>query len=79
MPKQVARSEAQGRGKWGRLSLLTFFGEAKKVSAPPGAYPGSRTRSRHGAGKVEPELEAGMLEKLTCLACIASKFSQIKR
>jgi len=36
---QVARSEAQGRRQWGRLSLLTFFGETKKVSRPPGRDP----------------------------------------
>ncbi|PNG46918.1 hypothetical protein WDL1CHR_05235 [Variovorax sp. WDL1] len=38
---QVARSEAQGRGQWGRLSLVTFFGETKKVTRPPGRIPGS--------------------------------------
>jgi hypothetical protein len=38
---QVARSEAEGHAQWGRLSLLTFFGEAKKVSRPPGRTPGS--------------------------------------
>ncbi|PNG47522.1 hypothetical protein WDL1CHR_05847 [Variovorax sp. WDL1] len=37
---QVARSEAQGRGQWGRLSLVTFFGETKKVTRPPGRNPG---------------------------------------
>jgi hypothetical protein len=36
---QVARSEAEGRRQWGRLSLLTFFGETKKVSRPPGRDP----------------------------------------
>ena len=39
---QVARSEAQGPGQPGRLSLLTFFGEAKKVSRPPGRTPGQQ-------------------------------------
>jgi hypothetical protein len=29
-----------------RLSLLTFFGEAKKVSAPPGATPGQTPLAR---------------------------------
>ncbi|PNG51915.1 hypothetical protein WDL1CHR_02610 [Variovorax sp. WDL1] len=38
---QVARSEAKGRGQWGRLSLVTFFGETKKVTRPPGRIPGS--------------------------------------
>ncbi len=38
---QVARSEAEGRGQWGRLSLVTFFGETKKVTRPPGRNPGS--------------------------------------
>ena len=33
---QVARSEAEGRSNQGRLFLLTFFGEAKKVSRMPG-------------------------------------------
>ncbi|PNG59015.1 hypothetical protein CHC07_00740 [Variovorax sp. B4] len=37
---QVARSEAEGRGRWGRLSLVTFFGETKKVTRPPGRIPG---------------------------------------
>ncbi len=39
---QVARSEAKGRSQWGRLSLVTFFGETKKVTAPPGAHPGKQ-------------------------------------
>jgi hypothetical protein len=38
---QVARSEAEGRRQRGRLSLLTFFGETKKVRPPPGGIPGS--------------------------------------
>jgi hypothetical protein len=38
---QVARSEAKGRAQWGRLSLVTFFGETKKVTRPPGRHPGS--------------------------------------
>ncbi|VTU36846.1 hypothetical protein RA8CHR_05580 [Variovorax sp. RA8] len=38
---QVARTFAAGRGQWGRLSLVTFFGEAKKVTRPPGRIPGS--------------------------------------
>ena len=36
---RVAQGTPQGRRTWGRLSLLTFFGEAKKVScrrATPG-------------------------------------------
>ena len=37
---QAARSEAKGRGQWGRLSLVPFFGETKKGTAPPGAHPG---------------------------------------
>jgi hypothetical protein len=41
---QVARSEAQGRRQWGRLSLLTFFGEAKKVSRLPGRVPASENK-----------------------------------
>ena len=43
---QVARSEAKGHGQWGRLSLPTFFGEAKKVGRPPGRIPGLDA-SRH--------------------------------
>ena len=35
-------AERRGHAKWGRLSLLTFFGEAKKVSRPPGRTPGQR-------------------------------------
>ncbi|VTU13960.1 hypothetical protein RA8CHR_00350 [Variovorax sp. RA8] len=38
---QVARSEAEGHAQWGRLSLVTFFGETKKVTRPPGRNPGS--------------------------------------
>ncbi|MCB2038713.1 MAG: hypothetical protein KDF56_17640, partial [Ottowia sp.] len=46
---QVARSEAQGHGKWGRLSLVSFFGESKKETAPPGAHPGlQRSRKTQG-------------------------------
>ncbi|WP_238136834.1 hypothetical protein, partial [Variovorax sp. JS1663] len=30
-----------GHAQWGRLSLVTFFGEAKKVTRPPGRIPGS--------------------------------------
>ncbi|WP_235548536.1 hypothetical protein, partial [Noviherbaspirillum sp. Root189] len=33
--------EPEGRLNRGRLSLLTFFGEAKKVSGPPGPVPAS--------------------------------------
>ena len=36
----------QGHGQWGRLSLPTFFGEAKKVGRPPGRTPG-RQRAKH--------------------------------
>ena len=51
---QVARSEAKGHAKWGRLSLPTFFGEAKKVGRPPGRTPGRQRiqplkKSRHTA------------------------------
>ena len=39
----VARSEAKGRGQWGRLFFAYFLLAAqKKVGAPPGAYPGQR-------------------------------------
>ncbi|HRW73739.1 MAG TPA: hypothetical protein P5093_15215, partial [Ottowia sp.] len=46
---QVARSEAKGHGKWGRLSLVSFFGESKKETAPPGAHPGLQRHQRHYA------------------------------
>ena len=40
---QVARSEAQGHGKWGRLSFAyVSLAEQRKVGAPPGAHPGIR-------------------------------------
>ena len=42
---QAARSEAKGHGQWGRLSLVPFFGEAKKGTAPPGAHPGQRAHA----------------------------------
>ena len=47
---QVARSEAQGRRQWGRLFFGDFLlAKQKKVTAPPGAPPGSRTRQKHAA------------------------------
>ena len=42
---QVARSEAEGHAQWGRLLLLTFLGETRKVSRPPGRIPGSGATS----------------------------------
>ena len=40
---QVARSEAQGHGQWGRLSFAYFsLATQRKVGAPPGAHPGQR-------------------------------------
>ena len=33
-------AQRRGHGQWGRLSLVPFFGEAKKGTAPPGALPG---------------------------------------
>ena len=41
------RREPEGRRTWGRLSLLTFFGEAKKVSSRR-ATPGFHTLRRGG-------------------------------
>jgi len=41
----LPRSEAQGSQTWGRLSLVPFFGEAKKGTAPPGAHPGQRKKA----------------------------------
>ena len=46
---QVARSRAEGRRQWGRFSLLTFFGEAKKVSAQSGARPDTAPHSNKGS------------------------------
>ena len=47
---QVARSEAQGRRQWGRLFFAYFLlAKQKKVTAPPGALPGSRPMQRHEA------------------------------
>jgi hypothetical protein len=47
---QVARSEAQGRRQWGRLFFAYFLlAKQKKVTAPPGAQPGSRPWQRHAA------------------------------
>ena len=45
---QVARSEAEGHGQWGRLFLwlLSFWRDKKKVTAPPGAHPGQQ-RPQH--------------------------------
>ena len=34
-------AERRGHAQWGRLSLVTFFGETKKVTHPPGRHPGS--------------------------------------
>ena len=40
---QVARSEAEGRNQWGRLSFAYFsLAEQRKVGAPPGAHPGQQ-------------------------------------
>ena len=52
---QVARSAAQGRRQRGRLFFGDFLwaghpvAKQKKVTAPPGAPPGSRTRQKHAA------------------------------
>ena len=45
---QVARSEAEGHGQWGRLFLwlLSFWRDKKKVTAPPGAHPGQQRIQR---------------------------------
>ncbi len=40
---QVARSAAEGHGKWGRLFFAYFLlAKQKKVGAPPGAHPGQQ-------------------------------------
>ena len=41
----LPRSEAQGSQTWGSLSLVPFFGESKKGTAPPGAHPGQRAHA----------------------------------
>jgi hypothetical protein len=46
---QVARSEAEGRRQWGRLFFAYFLlAKQKKVSPPPGGYPGpgKQTKSK---------------------------------
>ncbi|MET4575878.1 hypothetical protein ABIE13_000978 [Ottowia thiooxydans] len=44
---QVARSEAQGHGQWGRLFLRqVLLAEQKKVAALPGALPGLRPQCK---------------------------------
>ncbi|MET4577285.1 hypothetical protein ABIE13_002396 [Ottowia thiooxydans] len=52
---QVARSEAEGRGQWGRLfSAYSILAEQKRVGALPGAHPGLRpeekSRRQFGTG-----------------------------
>ncbi|RZL87937.1 MAG: hypothetical protein EOP82_24580 [Variovorax sp.] len=43
---QVARSEAQGRAQWGRLSFAYFsLARQRKVSRLPGRHPGSGFRT----------------------------------
>ena len=49
----------------GRLSLLTFFGEAKKVSAPPGAHPGSPTPHTAG-GDIAQQAPHRTVQHPTC-------------
>jgi len=42
----VARSEAKGRGQWGRLFFAYFLlATQKKAGAPPGAHPGQRKKA----------------------------------
>jgi hypothetical protein len=46
----VARSEAKGRRQWGRLFFGYFLlARQKKVTAPPGAHPGSALRREQTA------------------------------
>jgi len=40
-------AQRRGHAKWGRLSLPTFFGEAKKVGRPPGRIPGQQRLQHH--------------------------------
>ena len=45
---QVARSEAQGHGQWGRLSsAYSSLAEQRRVGAPPGAHPGLRPQHKN--------------------------------
>ena len=55
---RVAQGTPQGRRTWGRLSLLTFFGEAKKVScrrATPGIGTSKRIRRTRIRGPPRPK------------------------
>ena len=55
---QVARSEAQGHGKWGRLFFGVFLlAEQKKDTAPPGAHPGIRPNPK-SKGRLAPQPQA---------------------
>ena len=52
---QVARSEAKGHGQQGRLFFAYFLlAKQKKVSAPPGAYPGQPTSKRRATHAIPP-------------------------
>ena len=62
---QVARSEAQGRRQWGRLSFGYFsLAKQRKVPRPPGRQPGSRRAHRHATKSAsKPRLRQAQTER----------------
>ncbi|MDO5685952.1 MAG: hypothetical protein Q4G42_00930 [Neisseria sp.] len=54
---------------WGRLSLLTFFDEAKKVSCPCGNEAQSKQHLQSNIGCLNP-IETSFRQPQTCLYCI---------
>ena len=55
----LRRAARKGRRTWGRLSLLTFFGEAKKVScrrATPGTSAGSKKKYTNHTSPSSPSI-----------------------
>ena len=52
-------AKRRGHAKWGRLSLVPFFGETKKGTAPPGAHPGrQRFQQKQRFNKNQPPARA---------------------
>jgi len=63
---QVARSEAKGHGQQGRLFFAYFLlAKQKKVSAPPGAYPGQPHQKEELPTQYYQALEAKINWNLT--------------
>ena len=53
--RSSAEQSALGRPpRWGRLFLVTSFGEAKEVTAPPGAFRAKAARPHRPAGATPP-------------------------